>query len=259
MVEICFSESTSVSLEHVRSEGDFIRDSEIYCLPLSLSMGDISNLENLDSRKKLFSAINANSDPDYQLILDQYLSNFEENVKTFDAIRIWYSYTPDEFCGMLHVLYSLQQRNIPITAIQCRKTVQREDNCCVQYEYSSELPPDVIVRFFAYEMPVGEQQRQEYASQWEQLTKENSELRVVENCTVKSALMDYYDDIIRKHIFKEPFVMANLIGQVMSDEHLGIGDYLICSRLKGMLNIGELIMLQENKSFYLSTVKASIN
>lgn len=90
--------------------------------------------------------------------------------------------------------------------------------------------------------------------EWSQLRAENAPLRAIISGRLCSVGEDFYDPFIRAHIPDGTFRVAQLIGDVLGQCQLGIGDWWIAKRIQAMVNHGELITVTENGSFYRNEV-----
>ena len=96
------------------------------------------------------------------------------------------------------------------------------------------------------------------AAMWEQLKTENSPLRVVENGSVISSDISYYDDLIRSEFPKDTCSIAYIIGSALGKHKILTGDYFIAKRIEEFIKLGELQIIDHtDKEFYGATVKCT--
>ena len=84
------------------------KSSDVYCFDMALSVGDISDNEIGEQRKNVLKKMLSVwfvEDLDYQVEekiqkIKTTLSSVIERYVAGEEVRIWYSYNPDELCGM---------------------------------------------------------------------------------------------------------------------------------------------------------------
>ena len=100
---------------------------DVYCFDMALSVGDISDNGIGEQRKNVFKkmlSVCFVEDLDYQVEekiqkIKTTLTSVIERYVAGEEIRIWYSYNPDELCGMYWLMKQLQPLNCQTTNIFC--------------------------------------------------------------------------------------------------------------------------------------------
>lgn len=249
MLNLCFSDSTAAALKYVFRNR---REKEnIACLPLGLSLGDISSPMKVESRESTYMLF----DGGHPYFLQHSRKGIEEFLALSEKesqVRIWYSSgEANEFCGFLHAVSMLRDKEL--SAIDCCRELEL-DNCMVQYRHSGELDEEMLERFLEYDLPLSEEDKENYTAVWERLQTENTPLRVMRKGEVISAASDYYDDSIKRHLRREETSVARIIGELLTEDLL-CSDAWMAERIRYFIQTGELELVREKEDFYRSTVK----
>ena len=99
------------------------KSSDVYCFDMALSVGDISDNEIGEQRKNVLKKMLSVwfvEDLDYQVEekiqkIKTTLSSVIERYVAGEEVRIWYSYNPDELCGMYWLMKQLRPLNCQTT------------------------------------------------------------------------------------------------------------------------------------------------
>ena len=233
-------------LLEAQKQGTLNKDSRIVCLPLFLSMGDISDLANLESRRDLYHSLYGEFD--HTSIVKQAFVQLQKIEKTSAPIRIWYSNEPDELCGMLFISWMLRDWNVNICTIQCSRSIALPGHTTL-YKNSTNLSLEDVPIFLSFSQELEQPLAAHFANLWECLAKKNSELRVTENGAVRSVSIDYFDKLILKSILQQPFQVSHLVADIMKQPLWNMNDFILFSRLRAMLEEGQLRLIERRKSF----------
>lgn len=171
-----------------------------------------------------------------------------------EPVRIWVSdCEPNDLCGLLLAAELLCTYDTETTLVRLHGT-ERSDGIFVEYSSWGEVEPELVGSFMCDGIVLTNNRMRVLAGQWAELKRENAPLRAIVNGRVHGVSADFYDDFIRKELGERPVKAAQLIGQVLGRQHLGISDWLIAERIRAMLNAGELRMVQEDKARFYSSV-----
>lgn len=241
MVNLCFSDSTAGTLRYAfRSRGE-----ETVCLPLLLFWGDVSGVFDSSRRHDVYEMFQ----PGYAEKVSDFIKNFNRVIKRDRYIRIWYSSgDADELCGFLHAVSFLNDDTL--SAVDCNRTIQKGD-CISNYRHSGDLDEETLIEFLQYEFTPDQT---ELRGLWEKLAAENTPLRVIEDGALVSAGIDYYDNVIRRHLSTTETSIARIIGEVISYENI-YSDTFIAERLRSLVEKGQLLIVTEKADFYRSTAR----
>lgn len=228
---------------------------DVFCFANDLSTGDISGDCLSENRTNDLSNV-------YSLFSEEYtccLADLKEAKESLDklihrssmgeAIRIWYSEQPYEYCGVCWFLSELQKRmeKLPhMCAIKLPNRVESE-NTIVNYMGWGGVSPEEFYKFLPLEKEVPPAFIYAATLKWSELQAENSPIRAVINGTLQSVPEDFYDSFIRKEIDKmdTEFHEAFLIGNILGKYQLGIGDIWIALRIEKMIENGSLVPITQ--------------
>jgi hypothetical protein len=240
---------------------------EVVCIPFHLDVGDITFPIESEYRKNFildFYTMNgfgdANSRMSFELAWDKNLQEIER-LKNYAAqgecIRLWYSDAPYSLCGFYYVCNLLKEYDCKVSAIKLPQHMQLSDTEIQFYTSWGEIDAGRFHRFLPLERELSTCEIRSYASNWIELKEDKSTLRAVVNGKVIGVPEDFYDHIIRKEIPDSEFVMARLIGNILGHYPLGIGDWWYAKRIKKMIELGELIVVNKQKEGYSQVLKKS--
>lgn len=233
------------------------KSSDVYCFDIALSMGDISDNGLGEQRKSVLRnmlSVCPFEDLEHQVEEKMQksktaLSSVMERYVNGEEIRIWYSYNPDELCGMYWLMAQLRPLNCQ-TAIYFVKLPIWEygkENTVISRNAWGDIAPGEWGKYTSYQERVLPALISAYAMKWKQLQEENAPLRVMLNGQLQSMPEDIYDSFIFREIAKQPeqFKMAIVIGNVIGKYQLGIGDAWVSRRMDTMIENGMLEVVED--------------
>lgn len=223
---------------------------DVFCLALNLSLGDISGDLFGEKRMEHFRALysiypEVDSEQELEVLMETYRSSTDKAVRRAafgEPVRVWYSDNPDEMCGFYHLM-SILPPNSHIWAIKLPEFEEfPEKNTIVRYTGWGQLSPEEFNRFLPSEEKISENRQRMLASRWVNLVEENAPVRVVLNGNLASAGEGIYDFYILRELEQQPEVFheAHLIGKIIGKYQLGIGDSFIHQRICCLIDRGVL-------------------
>lgn len=155
-----------------------------------------------------------------------------------EPVRLWYDHTPGSLCGLYAAAALLETVPCAITVIEAPEieTKGKVTRRCTL----GERGPGEMGGLLPYERPLSEKERHALAAHWQELQKENAPLRAVVDGELRSVPQDFYDAAIWAKVPQGQFVTAQLIGTVLVQCNLGIGDQLIYRRIAHFIKEGRL-------------------
>jgi len=232
---------------------------DVYGFSLALSIGDISESMPDIKRQKILEWLYSIY-PDIvdeeeivkslQVHVADTLSEIFGRMAAGEDIRIWYSNNSDEMCGLYWFMSLLsKQDNISgqIYLIKLPDWNTGEDNAFEQKIACGEIDSGEWMQFVPLQKAMPDGFVHACSSRWEELQKENYPLRVVLNGQLVSVPESFYDDFIVREIKKENTVFDEvmIIGRVLGDYKLGIGDSWVAHRIGSMIDAGKLESVTE--------------
>lgn len=291
MVELIFSDSGAASLSIAKRTGDKSRfypmeiitdcdgNEEINCLPheeytgpfidgdvsevlpiwLMGDIGDISALPDFSSRTEILRELEAlyamEEDPGWidaeARRAEELTARLKEAANSGEDVRIWYSATAEEYCG-LHWAMSVLGDKGRVTAV---KIPEMWTGCAGKIMNSTGgLWPEDFHALFAFEREVKMEERKALRSHWSRLTEENSSLRAVVNGAVCSVPESFYDFVLYKVFPKGEFRVVDAVGRALTEYPPGVRDWWYAKRILRMIDMGKLKIIKTHKKLYYTTV-----
>ena len=223
----------------------------------ALSVGDISDNGIGEQRKNVFKkmlSVCFVEDLDYQVEekiqkIKTTLTSVIERYVAGEEIRIWYSYNPDELCGMYWLMKQLQPLNCQTTIYLVKLPTWEygKENTMTSKIAWGEVSPGEWGNYITLQEKANPVFLSACAMKWNQLQNENAPLRAMLNGKLQSVSEDIYDSFILREIAEQPeqFKMAIVIGNVLGKYQLGISDVWISNRIDKMLEDGVLEIIQD--------------
>lgn len=189
---------------------------KVLLLNALFNVGDLSNYRNhkISIPKDLrLDDKNSNFDKEYNIIVD--------NIKQKNKIRVWtgrndiYSYLI-----MLYVSNIVKEYNYELYVLYC-------DDYNNEYPSPSVMMEEELKELSKLEHKLTTEEINNYLNVWNNLVRENSELRVIDSGIVKSVSIDFYDDFILDTLRSMGNVdIFQLIGKLMQDVYLNDSMYI---------------------------------
>ena len=93
-----------------------------------------------------------------------------------------------------------------------------------------------------------------YNTLWGILAEENSPLRAIVNSRLLSVPEDFYDFLIWERLTGAPLKEARLIGDILGQSQLGVGDWWYARRIEHYIRQGKIRVVEDSKSTYARTI-----
>jgi hypothetical protein len=239
--------------------------SEVICIPLVLDIGDINiSIEDEYRKKLIFDMYTINGMVDnstleyFEDAWKRYLNEIErlkDYANQGETIRLWYSDAPYSVCGFYYACNILREYNCKTYTIKLPQYRQISDNTMQFYTSWGEIDAGKFYKFLPLEKELSSCEIQFFASNWDELKEEKSNLRAAVNGKVIGVPEDFYDHLIRKEIPDGEFIMARLIGKILEKHPLGVGDWWYAKRINKMIEERELMVVQKKKETYTQVLK----
>lgn len=236
---------------------------DIFCFPLCLSVGDISEERPGPLREQALKSIStgarfgANEEWEKEEIrrrvreAGEALDTVCSRILAGEAARIWYSDQPDERCGLSWFLDQLARRPGtcgPLYAVKLPEWEERADGSVVSAWAWGEMPSEEWSRHIHRQELLSPAVCRCHQFQWKELKEENSPLRAVVSRRLMSVPADFYDGFLRRELAAQegPVREWSLIVGVLS-RGLGLGDGWLAGRIEGMIQRGEVSVVRPDE------------
>lgn len=238
---------------------------EVVCLAFKLDIGDITKDIGSEYRKALiYSMLNQGRCREYSEIeqeeketLDVYCREWERLKKYLENgedIRIWYSKSAYSLCGLYHVcklLYNCQNRVFLVELPDYRIN----GNVIISYQNWGEIAAEEFAAFIENQREINYHERKQYATKWSELVEDNSPLRAVINNHVIGVEENFYDFLIWKKLTQKPIKQARLIGNILGNYQISIGDGWYAKRIQYYIDKGKIEIVEDSENKYARVIR----
>lgn len=231
---------------------------DIFCLALRLSIGrpDWESRESVLWNMARYDVLPEQEAAERQAVRDR-LEKMQKNLDAIcaragngEALRIWLGTSAENQCMMAWLAHQLVSRDLSTARIFLNRLPDRyarPEGGAVSWQNWGEVEPLLWGR-------LDQELRREAPADflvseariWQELCKENSELRILENGRLRSVSADYYDSRIQAEIDRQPteFPEAQVIGSLIGHGLL-MPDTWIADRMEALIRSGRLTVTKE--------------
>ncbi|MDW7668933.1 MAG: DUF3658 domain-containing protein [Bacillota bacterium] len=226
--------------------------SEVVNIGFNLDIGDISGEIDGKERKNVFRKLwSRYSFDDIEMgkffeRQRQDLIKLKTAVNNGKTIRIWKSNAPYSTCGFYYVCYILKDIDCDIRVVELPEHKIISEKEIVFYSSWGEVSAGKFHEFLPLERKLSLLDKKVISDLWRTLIQENSPLRTNLNGRLISVPENFYDSIIINNIPENEFIMARLIGKLIGEHRIGVGDSWYALRIEKMIK-DNLIIVIENK------------
>ena len=93
-----------------------------------------------------------------------------------------------------------------------------------------------------------------YALLWAELTEDISALRAVINGRITGVQEDFYDFLIWKKLTYKPVKEARLIGDILGNFQIGMGDWWFAKRIEYFIQQDKIKVLEDSENKYARVI-----
>ena len=183
------------------------------------------------------------------------LSRLKRYAEDGEYIRIWYSKSPYSVCGLYFVCDYLKQYKNQICVVKL-PDYRVKGNVIIEYQNWGEVAEEEFSYFLKYQEELSEYERRMYARKWLELVEENDKLRVVVNNQLISAPETFYDYIIWNSLGNKTIKEARLIGNVLGNFRIGIGDWWYAKRIQYFIEQRMIEVIEDSEKKYARTIRS---
>lgn len=264
MIEVLFGDSESGAMKYAIKSGKML-SRDVVCLPFMADCGDISKPLTGKYRQRLIAKLlyqeQWGADLEMKLELKKAAKIYSARLElllTFayhhEPIRIWYSSMPYSMCGLLWLCSEMEKYSNEVYVVELPRVVESRGNA-VSYRSWGEVVPENLADFLPLQRKLSLAEIRKNAFDWKRLQSENAPLRAVINGTVISVPANFYDFLIRKYLTNEPIREAVLIGRILGENPLGIGDWWYAQRIDRLIKAGKIEIVFDSDKKYEQVLK----
>ena len=237
ILEIVFGNSCYLTMKN-----SSLCNNNILLFNLLLNVGDLSTIKEykINIPGELYSE-NSN------YIFENEISVINESIKRKDKIRIWTShYNIYSYLIMLYICNFVKSKH-------CELYVTYSDEYNKNFVSPSLMNPKELENLVKLEHKLSKSDILKFSDMWNELVKNNSEMRILENGIVKSVSIDYYDNIILDKLKLLGTVkVSKLVGTLMKDIYLI--DSLHVYFIKRLIKNGKIKIVKINKNRFFDSI-----
>ena len=238
------------SLYHTIKQCDFVGN-KIIKFDKFLSFADLSNIDknqiklNKDFCNFIYPEINHKFDVIESM--ENINKELDDSVKRNSKIRIWSTRKESEsYLTFIYVCNYLINSSCNIYVIFS----DEYDNECYSPACMNELELKELTKL---EHKLSKEEIFKYATEWKKVAEDNQDMRIMENNKVKSASLDYYNDIILNKLSELGEIKSvSLIANLMKDYH--ISDICILYLINRLIKSNKIKIIKEGKSLWHSII-----
>ena len=233
MINLFFSESAGGSGACHRKELG-IEISSIYTLDLCLHAGDISVPFSVSKRREVYNA---------HVELDEVVSDdirrLKKGLKQDNSLCMWYSANDvDEYLAMLATLYQFNGKGVVFYECDCTDICES-----VSYLQDEEHFGEVNM------VQLSNEEISKRLSQWQQISVENSALRMIDNRSVISLPADYIDERIFDYIGDKSVKVTNICEHILAQDDMQRKLAFLMLRLRQLIDAGALELVSYDTAY----------
>lgn len=259
MIEITFGDSACGGLKYARAYSEELAGNDIICLGVMADIGDITEPMFGEYRYRLlYRMLNQEQwgcDPEMKTELKQLGKHYakeylrlKRGLKSGEPVRVWHDGTPYSMCGLLWLSGVLSRYDSEVYTIRLRELSVR-GGTLARFKDWGECEPE----YFAEQLPLSRKleriELRANAFEWDRLVKENAPLRAVISGGVVSVPASFYDFLIRRYL-TEPMREAVLIGKILGENQLGVGDWWYAQRIEFLIRRKSIVILEDSERKY---------
>lgn len=230
---------------------------DVYSFGLAWNIGSISQAEPWAERQQVLVRLcRVYPGADWPAYAETRVKAAAENLETIcsrasagEPLRIWYSSSADELCGLCWLMEKLDNQNRKLGKIYLVKLPELElgGSGVIQHTGWGDISPGQWRRYLSEQKQAAPALCKFYAAQWARLRQENAPLRAVIGGQPVSVPESFYDIFITREIAAAPdcFQEANVVGRILRQYRFGVGDAWIALRIAEMIHAGKLIAIGE--------------
>lgn len=248
ITEVVFGDS----LCHEIKISEFLKNNTIIKFEPLFSICDFSNIDkhNLSLNDEYCDLIISSGiyDISSTYSLKNIINDLEESMNNNNKIRIWTTHKQiDSYLMFLYVCNYFSNTDSDLYVLFSDEF----DEKCFSPSCMNEKELEELSKL---EHKLTKEEIKKYSNEWNEITNNNLDMKIIDNNKAKSVTFDYYDEIILNKLNELGEVkMVSLIGRLMSDIHLydTVFTYLIYRLIKEE----KIIVTNKDESYLKSIIK----
>ncbi len=264
MIEVTFGESSSGALKYARAYSEELKKSDVVCLGVMADIGDISKPMFGEYRAALLCKMlyqkrwgtDLETERELKRLGRVYAGEFARlklGLENGEPVRVWVSDAPYSLCGLLWLSGVLVKYKAEVYAAELPKFLVK-GGVLVKFTDWGECEPEFFAERAAFSRKMEQIELKANAMEWQKLVRENSPLRAVISGRVTSVPASFYDFLIWKYLGGSPINEAVLIGKILGDNQLGVGDWWYAQRIDHFIRKGKIAVVKDSGRKYARVI-----
>lgn len=265
MIEVTFGDSAGGCLQYARRYSEELARSDIACLGIMADIGDITEPMFGEYRYKLLCRMlyqeQWGKDPEMKEELKtlgkhyakEYL-RLKRGLKDGEPVRVWISDSPFSMCGFFWLSGLLAKHNAEVSVVEMSRfneqTAAESDRTLSVCRDWGECDPSKLAGALPLARRIPRMELISNSMEWQRLVKENASLRTVIAGRIVSVPVSFYDFLIRRYLGRQPMREAVLIGKILGENQLGVGDWWYAQRIEHFIRRKSIVVLQDGERKY---------
>lgn len=266
MIELVFQNATAGSMRQAKKEG-FMEGSpeDVAVACIMADKGNIVDIENGETRDEIYRGLvceNEYRGERLQAFLNQHKASIRataerlrDAIRLGEAVRIWWSESPEETCGFYWAVSILEDSEGPVTSIKLPHHTEILPHGAIYYESTGGMVPKKCHTFLKLERTLEKGERIAVSGAWKMLARQNTPLRAVINGQLQSVPENFYDYVLYNAIPEGKCSVIDLLGEAMGNGYANVGSFWFARRIRAMIDMGVLDMVERDERFSRSIVK----
>lgn len=262
MIELAFDDSTAGGLKEARAYSRKLGD--VICLNLMLDIGDIRRPKTGKYRAELIYRMwmqnqwgsDEEAGSEIKQATEYYaeeLARLKQHLRQGEPIRMWTSMCPYSVCAELWLSELFAHSDSKIYLVDLPGFIDN-NGTAVEYASWAECTTERFVSSIPLTRQVSRGELLANAMEWQRLVKENSPLRAVITDRVTSVPASFYDFLIWKYLDSSPIKEAVLIGKILGENQLGVGDWWYAQRIEHFIRQKRIAIIEDNEQKYARVI-----
>lgn len=262
MIELAFDDSTAGGLKEARAYSQEFGD--VICLNLMLDIGDIRRPKTGKYRAELMCRMwmqdqwgpDEDMESEIKRAVEYYageLARLKQYLKQGEPIRMWTSMCPYSVCAELWLSDLFAHSGSRIYLVDLPGFIDN-NGTAVEYASWAECTTERFVSSLPLTRRVSKGELIANTFAWKRLVEENSPLRAVITDRVTSVPVSFYDFLIWKYLGDSPIKEAVLIGKILGENQLGVGDWWYAQRIEHFIRKKRIVILEDDDRKYARVI-----
>lgn len=275
MIEVTFGDSAGGGLKSARkycANSDDLAKSDIVCLGIMADIGDITEPMFGEYRYRLLCRMlyqeqwgkDTQMKEELKTLGKYYAKEYmrlKRGLKDGEPVRLWISDSPYSMCGFYWLSGLLAKYNADVSVVEMsrfnKQTAAESDGTLIVRRDWGECEPSEFAEALPLARRITQKELISNSMEWQRLVNENAPLRTVIAGRAVSVPASFYDFLIRRYLGRKPMREAVLIGKILGENQLGVGDWWYAQRIEHLIRRKSIVILEDSERKYERLIAAT--